>query len=70
MLFWESDAHIKVVLLGVIPTLSSAGGGYFIAAYVNLSGDSVNIRRGVLSGVWELYCTKEMHTRLPELYRL
>lgn len=29
----------------------TAGGGYFIAAYVDLNGDSVNVRRGVLGSM-------------------
>ncbi len=29
----------------------TAGGGYFVAAYVDLNGDSVNVRRGVLGAM-------------------
>lgn len=29
----------------------TAGGGYFIAAYVDLNGDSVNVRRGILGSM-------------------
>lgn len=29
----------------------SAGGGYFVAAYVDLNGDSVTVRRGVIGNL-------------------